>query len=442
MTSLAIVAVLATCVTSAVVMLRLRSMLGLVMSLTATLSYAIRHVLLATGFDTLHPDELFLYQGTAGLITSAGWMVALWQATVTAAVAVTVVLGRSRRHRRPPPAPTSRYDWSTAALVLTALSALVMVLLSAYYGSPAAAQRALRVSDVNSGFGVLVVLPSAATVACVAWFRRARDEGRNALAPVVLGGVDAMVFYGFGSRAGALAAVIGFALAAADAAGLLRLRRLLRPRALLALVVLVAVVGGGAVGLRSVRDANATRADYSDYSVVRRVSTSLNLTYFDALVLARRDWPARYELRGASDISRGLSAAVPRALWPGKPVDNETGKWFRRTYEPTREGGWPLGAVGEWYVAFGWAGLLSAAAVSGWLAVRLEGLLQRLLGPGVGRSVAALVGLTVFPTGLLTNSPSRALPWLLAPLATARLARLVLPRATRPPAEQRRPALL
>ena len=122
--------------------------------------------------------------------------------------------------------------------------------------------------------------------------------------------------------------------------------------------------------------------------------------FFDALLLAVRDWPSAHPYRGGEDFIVGAEGIVPRAMWPGKPANVRPGSWFRQVYEPTHPNGWPLGAVGDWYLNFGLLGVLVGGGLSGLLYRVLMATWWRV--PWSSFNVAALMCIVAFvvPTGI------------------------------------------
>ncbi len=102
-----------------------------------------------------------------------------------------------------------------------------------------------------------------------------------------------------------------------------------------------------------------------------RISASLHFNQFDAYLLALRDAGVMFDFREGRDAINGLLAWVPRFIWAEKETF-QIGGWFRRVYEPTRVNGWPITAMGSWYVNFGYIGIVLGALVSGLVVAMMD----------------------------------------------------------------------
>jgi len=143
------------------------------------------------------------------------------------------------------------------------------------------------------------------------------------------------------------------------------------------------------------------------------VSLALNATYFDASMLAARDWPETYEFRYGEDFVTGVLGLVPRVLWEGKPDAIAPGVWFRQVYEPEKLNGWPMGAAGLWYLNFGVLGLVLGGMFSGALLGCLSAAQLRRPDNGFNTAVAVAVGIYVVGLGVDSDLLVRCVLWLL-----------------------------
>jgi hypothetical protein len=147
-----------------------------------------------------------------------------------------------------------------------------------------------------------------------------------------------------------------------------RVTRGLRPRIFLALLLAFGVGMTLVFGLRVYRDqtlSGQVSGNIGGQSVVRQLSVATNSVYYDAYLLAVRDWPGRHRYRGGTDIYNGAVGVIPRAIWAGKPKIVAPGAWFRRVYEPENVNGWPMGSAGVWYLNFGPVGLVIGGLITG-----------------------------------------------------------------------------
>jgi hypothetical protein len=187
-------------------------------------------------------------------------------------------------------------------------------------------------------------------------------------------------------------------------------------------VALVGLLIVAVVGLRVVRDnileGHASSATQGQ-SEIRKLSVDTNSTYFDATLLAVRDWPASQSYRGGEDFVAGFEGIVPRAVWPNKPQQVLVGQWFRQVYQPLARNGWPLGAIGDWYLNFGLFGLLVGGALSGLLFKWLMAAWWRAA--WCPFTVASMICVVVFvvPTGIEADTPTRWAQWALPLLVCA-----------------------
>ncbi len=103
---------------------------------------------------------------------------------------------------------------------------------------------------------------------------------------------------------------------------------------------------------------------YDPISLWRAVSSGLNLDVYDKFILIVRLWEYA-PLRWGADFVTGLLGIIPRAVWPDKPQDLHPGTWLRAMLEGDIPGGWPFTPVGEWWINFGWFGVLCGGVISG-----------------------------------------------------------------------------
>ncbi|MEQ9058423.1 MAG: O-antigen polymerase [Gammaproteobacteria bacterium] len=129
------------------------------------------------------------------------------------------------------------------------------------------------------------------------------------------------------------------------------------------------------------------------------LSTSLHFSQFDALMLALRDGGERFAFRNGADFKNGLVAWIPRAIYPGKETFH-VGGWFRRNYQPEKINGWPVTTMGDWYLNFGYWGILLGAVVSGLAAAFFDAGYRHVRDSHWEAVVAPAVGLLIFDAGL------------------------------------------
>jgi oligosaccharide repeat unit polymerase len=147
-----------------------------------------------------------------------------------------------------------------------------------------------------------------------------------------------------------------------------RLSQGIRPRIFLALFLAFGLGMTLVFGLRVYRDKNLSgevSGNIGGQSIVRQLSVATNSVYYDAYLLAVRDWPSKHRFRGGTDIFNGSVGVIPRAIWAGKPEIVAPGAWFRQVYEPKNVNGWPMGSAGVWYLNFGRVGLVIGGLITG-----------------------------------------------------------------------------
>jgi hypothetical protein len=107
-------------------------------------------------------------------------------------------------------------------------------------------------------------------------------------------------------------------------------------------------------------------------------------------------------------------------LWAGKPTNVVPGATFRQIYEPWATNGWPLGAFGDWYLAFGFFGVAVGGLLSGVLFTGLMAAWRRAAFSPF--TVASLLCVVLFavPTGIEALTPLRWGQWVLPLLLCGR----------------------
>lgn len=397
--------------------------------------YLFRNVVVASGIVSLHPEYLF-----------AGWSIEPLMARTSLALILFLIFFMIGflAHERHPLArrlvglvPVTwrepRLDRQVrVAAVLTAASSLMTFLLLARYGGVSQMLFAAKGQKDLAGLYVLRSIPSVAALLCVALFLalRQKDAGRLgvryravALSAAVL---NAGYVFLWGTRTVAalvlVVFLVGRLLFPAEGAG----RGQGRPgrrRRYLELAVLAIVLIGAIVGLRLLRDQlfiGRVSPAISGQSPVQQISVASNSTYFDANVLALRDWPGPHPYRNGTDFVNGFIGMIPRSLWREKPAQVLSGTWFRQVYEPTKANGWPLGSVGDWYLNFGYVGILVGGAISGMLFSLLMGAWRGSKRTPLGFAALVTVVLMTMPIGYRAETPLRWASWVLPLWVTVR----------------------
>ncbi|OOY13480.1 hypothetical protein BMG00_06825 [Thioclava marina] len=185
-----------------------------------------------------------------------------------------------------------------------------------------------------------------------------------------------------------------------------------------AAILFVALFAMG--NLREARLEALTGTPYSERSLTRSLSNSLHLAEFDALSLAIKDAGNRYELREGADFRNGILAMVPRQILPERQIFN-VGGWFRQVYEPGKVNGWPVTVIGDWFVNFGWIGVVLGAALSGAVAGLFDSAYSRVSSRTWDAVLAPVLGILILKGGVGTGAPQQIVLTLI-PLAILSLA--------------------
>ncbi|GAA5141816.1 hypothetical protein GCM10023340_04170 [Nocardioides marinquilinus] len=415
--------------------------------------YGLRPVLFVLGLDRPAPEQQFFASDTTGVLATTTLGVVVFLGATLAGTALWWSSGL------PGWGPCfGRHDVSLDRLLkvslwLTAGAVVVSAVLLARHGGVGGLIAAAKFDKALAGLFVLRMLPSIGAVVSVATFLEAAGRpGRRTVAALGLACavVDAFAVFLWGSRS------VLVVIAATVILGLRRRRsessaptpaagsRSSRPRGAvvvrLALAVVLVVATAGT--LRIVRD-DLTQGEvldvYAEAGPARQMSLATNATYFDAAMLAFRDWPAHNEPRAGEDFVTGFVALVPRLVWADKPDAIAPGRWFRQHYQPEKVNGWPMGAAGLWYLNFGWVGLLLGGLLSGLLLGAVAKEQRRRPDHGYNRAVAVMVGVFVLGLGWDSDSVVRIVIWVV-PLWL--VARYVSPRpAARAPSDPQIPYL-
>ena len=407
--------------------------------------YGLRQTLITFQIDGPYPDYLFSPSDTPQLLVSAGLGLCLFLIGFSGAYVVSeqVTTGLNRFMPVAWRVPTIDRQVKLVMYLTAAATVISVVLLHRYHGV-AGLLRAGKVQGSLAGSFVLRIVPAvgavtAASLALACW--KGEEQAMNRRTIGLLALAASMLNAGFvllwGSRQAAAIVLLivlagGWLVRRGDErladggsgkadAGHTRAARS-KPRIVrlfaIGLVLVVAISG-----LRIVRDTlliGHTSSAIQGQSTVRQLSVATNSTYFDAFLLADRDWPSRYSYRGGEDFRVGVEAIVPRKVWAGKPDAVTPGSWFRQTYEPGIPNGWPLGAVGDWYLNFGFLGIFIGGTLSGALFASLMATWWRA--PWSPFTIASLTCVVAFvvPTGIEALTPLRWVQWAVPLLVCAR----------------------
>lgn len=216
-----------------------------------------------------------------------------------------------------------------------------------------------------SGRHVFAKLPIIASMFAVLWLVLSLRRGRGVWlsAGVLLTTMVVMLF--FGDRGGV---IYGFlALLLCYHFSVRRIPRKVAGTIFIGLYAVVFVLGTIRQGIFLAREEGlaagfAHAAVDESVSSADQISAKLNLKSFDHFLVVLQDYDLD-NYRWGEDYLTGLKGIVPRRIWKGKPTNISMGGWFRDTYMPETEGGKPITAAGEWYINFGYLGVLMGFAI-------------------------------------------------------------------------------
>lgn len=410
--------------------------------------YWMRSLMLTLGLDTSALDPLAL--DPRG-IDAANLRLAIWSG-----LAMLAFVAFQDVKVRPGVAglPNRRYDFVALrrlALYASIGATLCFSVIVVKVGSPIAAIEAAKTEKAVAGLYLLQFGPVAAMVLCLAAAIAGKREGHRLVLRMpflVLGLLNSLYVFAWGSRrvvviylAGLMLEPVFAAVGDRRAAGQSQARDL-RRWAGIALIGIAVI--GSALGLRVARDhvlQGRTSDAIAEASPLRSISVAMNATVYDAYVLSVRDTPEMFEHAGAQLFINGTGGVVPRAVWPDKPTNIAPGAEFRQQYEPEVKNGWPVGAVGEWWLSFGWFGIVLGGVVTGATYAVASQALGDLRRNPLAHALSVGIVFQVLELGFNVQSLVRWIGWCASVLvALAIVARLAPPprpwgQASGPPEE-------
>ncbi len=379
--------------------------------------YWMRSLMLTLGLDTSALEPL---AADARGFDEAHIRLAIWSSI---AMVGFVVFGNFRT----PPAvaglPKRTYDFVALrrlALYATIGSTMCFGVIVAQVGSPIAAIQAAKAEKAVAGLYLLQFGPVAAMVLCLAASIAGRRAGHRLILRlpfIVLGLVNALYVFAWGSRRVVVIYLAGLMLEPIfDAMGTRseKGRTVADVRRWVGIAMIGVVVIGSALGLRVARDQvlqGRTSDAIAEASPLRSVSVAMNATVYDAYVLTVRDTPSEFDYYGSELFINGTGGVVPRAVWADKPTNIAPGAAFRQLYEPEVKNGWPVGAIGEWWLSFGWAGIIVGALVSGAAYAAMSQALGDLRQNALAHALSVGIVFQVLELGFNVQSLVRWIGW-------------------------------
>lgn len=332
--------------------------------------FLLRGLFLVTGLDGPFPDYMFAEH--FGLVSAAMLYYTLW--VICVVIGALVFGDHAPGIGRLLPAQTRLPHPGALAgvlVVMTALSLVINVLVTMRYGGFNNALVAIKVQKDLGGFYVLRQAAAIGVLLAAVSFPilgRLREQGWPASSISMYRAISLVCFlitaggcYLWGART-----PIGVALVIWLGWPVVRSGRIR--------VMSAAILGGITLGIlyilrlaRDIMSSGNVASTIESETLVRKLSVALNLVPLDAFMVAIRDWPARYPYRLGEDFYNGLVGFIPRSIWADKPKFTSPGAWFRQVYEPEKVNGWPFTIVGEWFVNFGFFGVVAGGLLTGWV---------------------------------------------------------------------------
>lgn len=392
--------------------MRTRSLALCVLTASIIVFYGVRALGIATGMDAPTPAYLFTTTNIDNALTRFGCVVLLFYASAILAYRVSRDPASALARLLPFPIRAIRQGPLVTVTMLSTVfaSALAMGQVAAH-GSFAGAVYAAKAGR-ESGEAILRMPATVAVALSCALFYSAKRSSSGItlqvarLLALVCAAVSAVSASVWGSRQfGVVAAayLLGGPTIAA-------FRNAKRNWAVRAVLVFLVVIGLG-FGLRVYRDdalGGATAVTQAEENQFRQVTIAANGTLLDTSLLAVKDWPKNNPWRKGVDFRNGLWSALPTQLRPQEHQTVSTiGAYVHELYQPDSRSGWPIGAPTEWYINFGWLGVLIGGLLSGLVYRAIAIGVQRSPAPELSTMSTLILTLIVFPLGVSTASLNR-----------------------------------
>ncbi|MGY1827989.1 MULTISPECIES: hypothetical protein [unclassified Blastococcus] len=373
-----------------------------------------RPLVLAAELDSPFPTLLFQDRDTELLLLRGQAVVVLFLIALWAGARLTTPLVRPVSVLFPQlRGPLPPRMLVVLAVVLTAAASAVTVALWIRYGGPSGLLQASKVDRSLTDSRALRTLPLlAALLGVAAWFS-VRGAGPQRLLLLGLVAVNGYLSWTWGARDVPVLSAVAL-LAGGLIFGRIGRRAARRPdgqwlrdprwrrRFLLVPVLALSL----AFTLRAARDTvlwGDLAPTIEGQGTVRQVAVATNNTFYDALLLYLDDWPDRFDFTGGSDFVDGSVAAVPSVLsGPQEPFVSPAVQ-LAQTYID-RNNGFPATPVGDWYVNFGYPGIVLGGLVSGLVARAGQFAFRRFLRDPLVWGFSLVFMIRVFPGGVWATS--------------------------------------
>lgn len=370
-----------------------------------------RASVIAVGLDRPFPTEHF----AVGYVTHD----VVFRASVAASVFLVAALAGHSLVLATAPKPSSLLPFAGArtlpldthrrvVLFLGLICSAILVWVLATSGG--LAQSIFNQKFARSG-GASIQLRSIGVVTAslsIALALRPQVRGWRQFATVGVAVVGALTAFAWGARDGAVFPLLTAMLFWSRNRGGSVQRR--KSQRILRLVAGIGVVAVGTVGLRIVRDLLAKselESSLVGQSLVRQISVAANLVQFDAALLGFRDWPQRYDFRGFEGLTNGAQNYVPQFLGGPSQAQVNGNVVLAQIYEPARTNGWPHTALGEWWIAGGWTGVVVGGLIAGAVLAWIRASYDRSATDPLQLMMAVMVCVVVFQFGIREVTFSR-----------------------------------
>jgi hypothetical protein len=373
-----------------------------------------RPLVLATGLDTPFPTVLFEERDTESLLllgqaVVVGFLLALWAGARLLSPLVrpvSVLFPRSR-------GPLAPGTLVVLAVILTAAAFAATAALWLRYGGPSGLLQATKVDRDIEVDRALRAIPMLAALLGVAAFYSVPRASLQRVLVLGLIAVNGYLSWTWGARDVPVLSAVAL-LAGSLIFGATGRRAARRPdgnwlrdprwrRRFLLVPVLVVLL---AFTLRTARDTvlwGELAPTIEGQTVVRQVAVATNNTFYDALLLYLDDWPDRFDLTGGDDFVDGSVAAVPSVLVGQQDPFLSPAAQLARTYID-RNNGFPATAIGDWYVNFGFPGIVLGGLLSGLVARAGQRAFRRFLHDPLVWGFSLVFMIRVFPGGVWATS--------------------------------------
>ncbi|NEK59348.1 hypothetical protein GCU56_15915 [Geodermatophilus sabuli] len=398
-----------------------------------------RPLMLALGLDTPFPTLLFEERDTETLLlvgqaVVVGFLLALWAGArlLSPLVRPVTVLYPQLR------GPMAPRTLVVLTVVLTAAAFVATAALWVRYGGPSGLLQASKVDRDIADSRALRAIPMLAALLGVAAFFSVRGARLQRLMIFGLIAVNGYLSWTWGARDVPVLSVVAL-LAGSLIFGRTGRRAARRPdghwlrdprwRRRFLLVPVLAVLL--AFTLRTARDTvlwGELAPSIVGQGAVRQVAVATNNTFYDALLLYLDDWPDRFDLTGGADFVDGSVSAVPSVLVGPQDPFVSPAVQLAQTYID-RNNGFPATPVGDWYVNFGFPGIVLGGLLSGLVVRAAQLAFRRFARDPLVWGFSLVFMIRIFPGGVWATSAPKWVAFGLPILAFTWLVNMFVRRA-------------